>query len=356
MEDVFAIQDEISLAIVEELKVKLMGAEKARPVKRHTEDLDAYNLYLKGRYFSNKRTARALHRAIQCFEQAIERDSEYALAYVGMADSYAMLPAYSKALIPEVLHKAKQAAQKALDIDSTLAEAHASMASISTNLEFDWSSGEEEFKRAIELNPGYATAHHWYALHLMWLGRSEEAIAEIQRALELDPLSLVVNRNVSLVYYLSQDYDLALEAAQKTIDMDPNFSFAHYHLGVAYLQKSMFPEALAAFRKEESIAGDVLGKYFASWTCITYAKMGQIEEARRLLSDFSSQLEQFSNRAYMLAGIYFTLGEYDQGFEWLERAYQERSPEMRLLKVDPLFDCVRADSRFTAMLKKMGLE
>ncbi len=356
MEDVFAIQDEISLAIVEKLKVKLMGAEKARPVKRHTEDLDVYNLYLKGQYFSNKRTARALNRAIECFEQAIGRDSEYALAHVGLADSYAMLPFYSKATIPEVLYKAKQAVQKALDIDSTLAEAHASMALISTNLEFDWSSGEEEFKRGIELNPGYATAHHWYALHLMYLGQSEGAIAEIQRALELDPLSLVVNRDVGQVYYYSRDYDLALEAAQKTIDMDPTFSFAHHCLGLAYLQKSMFPEALAAFQKEKSIAGDVLGNYIDSCTCITYAKMGKIKEARRLLSDFSSQLEQFSNRAYMLAIMHFALGEYDQGFDWLEGAHQERSPDMRLLKVDPLFDCVRADPRFTAMLKKMGLE
>jgi TolB-like protein/predicted Ser/Thr protein kinase len=253
-EDIFAIQDDISLTIVDKLKVKLLKGEKTKLVKRHTEDLDAYNLYLKGRYFWNRRTEESLKKSIDCFNQAIEKDPGYALAYAGLADSYVTLQDYSS-LSPKVtLPKAKQAAYKALEIDGTLAEARNSLAQVLFR-EWDWQGAEKEHKRAIELNPNYASAHHWYALVLAYAARFDEAIAEMKRAWELDPLSLIINRNLGLVLCYAHRYDKAIKQLQKTLEMDPSFSLAHASLGLVYLRKAMYQEALTELQKESDIRG-----------------------------------------------------------------------------------------------------
>jgi len=355
MEDIFAIQDEISLAIVDKLKVKLLGQEKARLRKRYTDNIEAYNLYLQGRYFWSKRTEEDIKRAIQYFKQVIEKDPDYALAYAGMADSYNDLPTYSSFPPAETYPKAKEAAIKALEIDDTLAEAHSSLGVIRTESEWDWDGAEREFARALELNPASATAHHGYAYLLMLVGRFDEAIKEIKQAKELDPLSLAINRELGQIFLFARQYDQATEQSHKTIKMDPNFTYAHLLLGLAYGQKSMYEEALAELHKER----DILGRWDAfveAYIGVTYALMGKKGEAQQVLDDLMERSKQEYVPSYALALLYFALEKNDQGFLWLDKAYVERDVWLRYLKIDPDFDSVRSDPRFTALLKKMGLE
>jgi len=354
MKDIFAIQDEISLAIVDKLKVKLLGGEKAKLVKRHTEDLEAHNLYMRGRFFWNKRTDEGLRKAIEYFEHTIEKDPNYALAYAGLADSYIILQDYSYVSPKDIYPKAKEAVRKALEIDGTLAEAHTSLAQI-TFRHWDWEGGEREFKRAMELTPNYATAHHWYALLLMYLDRFDEAIEEIKRAHELDPLSLVINRNAAMVFYFARRYDRALEAFKNTLELDPNFSMAHAYLGKVYLQMAMYEEALREFQKEKDITGrsDPLVE---TWRGIAYESLGRRGEAQQVLDDLLEHAKKAYVPPLLLANLYFALGEKDEGFKWLDKSYEERDSTLLEIKVDPGLDSVRSDPRFTALLKKMGLE
>jgi serine/threonine-protein kinase len=353
-EDIFCIQDEISLAIVDKLKVKLLGGEKTKILKRHTHDLDAYNMYLKGRYFWGKRTEESLKKGIEYFNQAIEKDPNYTLAYAGLADSYITLGDYSFLPPKPLLQKAKEAARKALDIDATLAEAHNSLAHAMFR-EWDWEGAEREHNRAIELNPNYASAHHWYALLLMYAGRFDEAIAEMKRAWELDPLSLIINRNLGLTLYYARRYDLALEQLQKTLEMDPTFSMVHAALGEVYLQKSMHEEALKEFQKEADIHGR-LNQHEEAWRGIAYLKTGNRDEAQKILDDLLEQAKQAYVAPTRLASLYFAFGEDDEGFRWLDRSYQEHDSTLLEIKVDPGFDGVRSDPRFKELLKKVGLE
>ncbi|MCK4403561.1 MAG: protein kinase [candidate division Zixibacteria bacterium] len=355
LEDVFAIQEEISMAIVDKLKVKLLGREKAKLVKRHTENLEAHSLYLKGRYFWNKRTEEDLKKSIEYFKQAIEKDPDYALAYAGMADSYNDLPSYSSFPPAETYPKAKEAAIKALEIDDTLAEAHSSLGVIRTESEWDWDGAEREFARALELNPASATTHHGYAYLLMLVARFDEAITEMKRAHELDPLSLAINRNLGQVFYFACQYDQAIEQLQKTIEMDPSFSYAHFLLGLAYGQKSMYKEALAELQKEKSLSGG-WNPFAEAWFAIVYVAMGIRGKAQEVLDDLMERSKQEYVPSYMLALSYFALEKNDQGFLWLDKAYVKRDVWLRYLKIEPGFDSVRSDPRFTALLKKMGLE
>jgi serine/threonine-protein kinase len=360
MEDVFAIQDEISLAIVDKLKVKLLGDEKEKLVKRHTDNQEAYNLYLKGRYFWNRRTEEDLEKSIECFKQAIEKDPDYALAYTGLADSYIALPTYSFSFFPpkEAFPKAKGAALRALEIDDTLGEAYASLALIKLDYDWDWAGAEKQFKQAIELNPGYATAHHWYAIYLLYMARFDEAIREIKTAQELDPLSLVINRVVGRVFYFARQYDQAIDALLKTIEMEPNCSWVHFHLGIVYLQKSMYEEALAEFHKEKGFprGGEVGDIIILSYLGLVHAKMGKRGEAQEALDELLKKSKKACVSPCVLALIHFALGKNDQGFEWLEKAYDDHDLSLHGIKVEPAFDSVRSDPRFKALLKKMGLE
>jgi len=352
--DIFAIQDEISLAVVDKLKVKLLGGEKSKILKHHTEDLDAYNLYLKGRYFWSKRTEESLAKSMECFNQAIERDPGYALAYAGLADSYVTLQDYASVSPKVTLPKAKEAAHKALEIDSTLAEAHNALAQVMFR-EWDWEGAEREHKRAIELNPNYASAHHWYALLLVYTARFDEAIAEMKKAWELDPLSLIINRNLGLVLYFARRYDQAVEQLQKTLEMDPTFSLAHATLGLAYLQKSMYQEALVELQKESDLrAGS--DAVVEVWRGIACVKVGKRSEAYGILGDLLKRAKQAYVSPVLFAGLHFTLGEIDQGFERLDQAHHERDSRLLEIKVVPEFDHVRSDLRFKALLKNIGLE
>jgi len=353
-EDIFCIQDEISLAIVGKLKVKLLGGEKTRILKRHTNDLDAYNFYLKGRYFWGKRTEESLNKSIEYFNQAVEKDPEYALGHAGLADSYITLQDYSLLSPKPLRQRAKEAARKALKVDPTLAEAHNSLAHVMFR-EWDWEGAEKEHRRAIELNPNYASAHHWYALLLSYAARFDEAIAEMKKAWELDPLSLIINRNLGLVLYFARRYDKAGEQLQKTLEMDPTFSLAHATLGLAYLQKSMYQEALVELQKESDLRGGS-DAVVEVWRGIACVKVGKRSEAYGILDDLLKRAKQAYVSPVLLAVLYLALGENDQGFERLDRAYRERDSRLLEIKVLPEFDGVRSDPRFKELLKKVGLE
>jgi serine/threonine protein kinase/Tfp pilus assembly protein PilF len=356
--DVFAIQDEITLAVADKLRIELLGEEKTKLIKRYTEDIEAFNLYSKGLFYLNKRTGENLKKAIQYFEKAVEKDSGYALAYARLSESQNLITDYISFPPKEVYLqglKARESALKALEIDNTLAEAYTSLGSIKWKYDWDWDGAEQELLRAIELNPGNANAHFVYAYLLMLMARFEEAITEMKLALELDPLSLIINRNLGQLFYRARQYDKAIEALQKTLQMDPDFSVTHFYLGSTYLQKSFYKEALAEFQKEKDIskrqALDPEAMIIA-----TNALMGEREEALQILNDFMEISKDAYVSPYFFAYIHVALGEKDSTFEWLEKAYNERDIYMRWLKVDPLFDSIRSDPRFKALLKKMNLE
>jgi len=351
MEDVFFIQDEITSAIVENLKLTLLGNEKERILKRYTKNPEAYQDYIRGRFFLGKRTEEGLMKAIQCFEEAIADDPNYAMAYAGMANAYFVLPDYS-GIIPEkeAYLKAKESALRALEIDNSVAEAHSALANVKWR-NWDFEGAERDFKKAIELSPGLASVHYFYAYYLTRMGRRDESIKEIKRAQELDPLLLIISRNVGMVFFYARQYDQAIEALQKTLELDPNFKRTHYFLGRAYVQKSRYEEALIEFQKEKNI--------FKKWDPtleynigIAYAKMGKKEEAEQVLDELIKK----SRAYYGIALINFALGENNQGFKWLEKAYEERYGILVSLRVEPGFDSVRSDPRFIALLKKVGLE
>ncbi len=354
-EDIFGIQDEISLTIVNKLKVKLFGEEKAKLTKRHTEDLDAYGLYLKGRYFWNKRTEDSLKKAAGYFEQAIERDPGYALSHVGLADSHILLAEYSFVPPKEAFPKARSAVMKALSIDQTLAEARTSLAFIKTLSDWDWIGAEREFQQAIKFNPGYATAHQWYGEHLTMRGKWVEALEELQRAQELDPLSLVVGVALAVgVLCGPRQYDRVIEESQKVLELDPNFGGALNALGIAYREKAMYEEAIQAFRKARTF--DEGNTWVRAGLGHAYAVSGKNSEAQEVLHE----LEQLSKRKYVppdnIALVYLGLGEKDLTFEYLEKAYQDRCVGMPWLRADPVFDSLRSEPKFKALLERIGLE
>jgi len=354
-EDIFCIQDEISLAVVDKLKVKLLGGEKARLVKHHTEDLDAYDLYLKGRYFWNKRTQESLRKAVQYFEQGIEKDPGYAPAYAGLADSYILLAEYSLHPPRDAFPRAKAAVKKALDIEETLAEAHTSLAYIKTLSDWDWMGAEKEFRQAIEFNPGYATAHQWYGEHLTMRGHYAEAIAEVKRAQELDPLSLITGVALALTLFCgTRRHDQVIEECKKVLEMEPNFGGALNILGMVYRERGMYEDAIQAFQKARTF--DEGNTWVTAELGHAYAVSGNKSEAQKVLDE----LEQLSKRSYVppdnIALVYLGLGERNLTFEYLEKAYEDRSVGLPWLKADPIFDNLRSDPRFTALLKKVGLE
>lgn len=352
--DIFALQDEISLAIVENLKVKLLGEEKAKIVKRYTENLEAYNLYLQGRYFWNKRTEEGFQKAIEYFKQAIEKDQLYALSYAGLADCYDVLGWYSHLSPYEAFPRAMATAMRALEIDDTLADAHASLAAFYLWHDWDWEAAEREFKRSINLNPGYATAHHWYADCLTVMDRSNEAIAEMKRAQELDPLSLIISTDVAKEFLYARKYDQAIQQCRKTLELDPNFYRVYKYLGLAYAKKSMFEEAITVFQKAKDLSAGhpaVLG-----WLGYAYALSGRKREAQKMLNELEKKSTQQYISSIYFSTIYIGLGEKDRAFEWLEKAYNERSVWLIYIHRSPIYDSIRSDPRYTALLKKMDLE
>ncbi len=351
MANLVSLQGEIARDISNKLRTRLSGAEQARVNKSYTENPEAYQLYLKGRYFWNKRTGEALTQSIGYFNQAIERDPNYALAYAGLADAYVLIPVYSDGSPREFLPKAKAAAQKALEIDDTLAEAHTSLANA---LYFDWSFAEadREFRRAIELNPNYPTAHHWYGEYLRTAGRFDEAIAEVKRAQELDPLSLIINSDLGSGYITARQYDKAIEQLRKTIEMDQSFPIAHGTLGDAYALKGLFPEAIAEYKRAQQLRGGVPKQVTVGYAL---AALGQRAEALKMLDQLKETAKTQYVSPYDFALLYTGLGDKEQAFQWLERGYQDHSTDMTELKTDPFFDPLRSDPRFADLVRRVGL-
>jgi TolB-like protein/Tfp pilus assembly protein PilF/class 3 adenylate cyclase len=353
LQGIFAIQDEITGAIVNALKIKLAAALPVQ-TQRNTQ---SYELYLKGRFHWNKRTSEALKKAIEYFRQAIEKDPDYAFAYTGLADCYSSLGLSldAGALSPRAaIPKAKAAAKKASEIDDNLAETHTSLAFIKLNYDWDWSGAETEFKRAIQLNPNYDNAHHWYSHYLLALGRTEESLVESKRALELDRVGLVINLHLGWHYLFARQYDLAINQFHKTLEMDRRYGQVHWYLGQAYGRKGMYREALAELNK----ATDMLKGNVGVKAEIGYvnAVAGKQAAAKKVIKE----LEQVSHRKYVssyhFALIHTGLGERDRAFESLENACKERSDSLVYLKIDPRFDDLRADPRFARVLQRIGLD
>jgi tetratricopeptide (TPR) repeat protein len=321
--------------------------------KRPTQNVEAYELYLKGRYYWNKRTEEGFRRAIEYFGEATEKDRNYGLAYAGLADSYILLGEYGLLPAKEAYAKAREAATKALELDDTLAEAHAALADVKIDYDWDWAGAEREFRRAIELNPGYATAHQWYGELLSSLGRHEEALAEIKRAQQLDPLSLIINTSSGWILLGAGRDDLAIEQLRKTLEIDPNFARAHGDLGMAYLRKGNFPEAVAEFQRAATLSSNIID--YQSGLGHAYARAGKHTEARKLLYELKEHSKQRYVSWYDFAAIYAGLGEKDQAFALLEKAYEQRDPKVTWAKVDPSLDPLRSDPRFQDLLRRIGL-
>jgi serine/threonine protein kinase/Flp pilus assembly protein TadD len=353
LSDIFAVQEEIAKEISEKLRLKLTGEEKQRLAKRYTENTEAYEYYIRGRYHWNRRTPESLQKGIEYFERAIEKDPAYALAYAGLADSYFVLPFYAGTLPREAFEKAKAAAGKALALDDSLAEAHNSLAVVLQLTDWDWEAAEREHRRAIQLNPSHATAHHWYALCLVRLGRLDEAIAEIRRAREMDPLSLIVNADSAWVLYLARRYDQAVEGYRKTLEMDPNFFPAQRHVGMACVQLGQHQQAISEFQKALKLSpGDTFALGQLGHAC---ALAGQKSEAIRILNALKERSRRGYVSAYDLAAVTTGLGDKDQALAWLEKAYQDRAQWLFYAKVEPWMDPLRSDPRFQDLLRRMRL-
>ncbi len=351
--DALALQNKVARAIAEQIQVNLNPRELAVLKNVRVVRPAAYEAYLKGRYFWNKRTADGLKTAVAHFKEAIAIDPNYAQAYAGLADAYALLGDWEYAAMTprEAIPTAKAAAIKALELDDTLGEAHTSLAFCLDVFDWDFEAAETEFQRAIELNPGYATAHHWYAWHLSLSGRTGEAIAEMKRAESFDPLSLIINADLAELLLIAHLYDDSIQQSRKTIEMDPNFGLAHNQLAQAYLQRGMHDEAIAELVKAIRLSG-------GSPTCTAnlaraYAASGRRAEAVQLLGDLKRPSARGYSHASEIAMVYAALGDRDQAMAWLERGYAERVNPSVLLR--PGFDPLRADPRFQGLVRRVGL-
>ena len=344
LRDLLALQDEIARQVAAGMRFKLGGENTQQLTRRYTENVEAYQLYLRGRFFWNQRTLQGLRKGIEYFEQAIKLDPNYALAYAGLADSYALLDLYGGELQPkEIFPQAKSTAQKALELDNTLAEAHTSLAYVKFYYDWDWASAEAEFKRAIELNPNYATAHQWYAEYLFYMQRFDESLAQINRAHELDPFSVIITYELGSPYFYMRQYDQAIENYRKALEMDPHNPLVTFALAVCYEQKGMFDEAVDVLGGKQGSVSPALA--------YIYAVSGKRREAQNMLH----ALMKTPRSPYLIAWVYAGLGDKDQAFASLEKAYEDRDEFMVMLKVDQLLDSLRSDPRFSDVLRRVGL-
>jgi serine/threonine protein kinase/tetratricopeptide (TPR) repeat protein len=354
LEDIFAIQDEIAQEVVKALKIKLLGGEERSLIKNYTANLEAYNLYLQGRYFWNMRTTEDIKKAVDYFSRAVENDPRYAPAYVGLADCYLMLPLYGSLPTKEYTARAKSAISKALEVDEQLPEAYASLAKIKEWSDWDWKGAEQDYRRSIELNPNYATAHHWYAISLTIVGRLDEAMAETRKAIEIDPLSLVIKSTLGDELYFKGEYDRAIEQYLSTLELDKDFANAHGWLAKCYRQKGMLGDAASELEKAAALDGNssrTLGDLGNA-----YALAGNKAKAQEILATILERSRQGFSVNSQAAFIYWGLGDKERTFEALEKAYQQGEIDIRYLKVEPAWQGLRSDDRFRVLLKKMNLE
>ncbi|HLC12109.1 MAG TPA: tetratricopeptide repeat protein [Chthoniobacterales bacterium] len=352
--DLVAIKQAIAQEVTAKLKLKLSSEEQRRLVKRDSSNAEAYQFYLRGRYFWNKRTPDGIKQAIDQFQQAIQRDPNFALGYTGLADSYIALTFYNFAAPHETMPKAKESALKAVALDDTAAEPQASLGNILVNYDWNWSAAEKAFKRSIELKPDYATGHEWYAIHyLTATGRLEEAVQEMKKALELEPASLIMNTFMGATLYYAGRYDEAVDQCRRTIEMDPNFAVAHWHLGLAYEQKQVFDAAIEEFQKAVSLSGG--SPLMKAALGHAYAKSQKKDEANKILGELNELSKQEYVSSYEVATIYVALGDNEQAFQLLEKAYAEHSFHLVRLNVSPHFKAISSDPRFQDLVHSVGL-
>jgi tetratricopeptide (TPR) repeat protein len=353
LRDTPALQNRIASAIVEHTRVTLNPDESAALRRSKTVNPDAFEAYLKGRFFWNKRTREGFQRAIGYFGDAINVDPNFAGAYSGLADSYALLADWENGNLPpqEAFPMARVAATHALELDDHLSEAHTSLALIEDLYDWTWLSAENEYRRALALNPGYATAHHWYAWHLLVMRRDAEGLAEMRKAASLDPLSLIISADLADALSIAHAPDEAMAQSRKTLELDPNFAVAHFLLGQALEQKAMHAEAIAEFRRAIELSGG--NTTFESNLANAYAVSGQKGQALRMVKALESRTNQDSPADASIALVYVGLGDHDRAMDWLERARHARFNPSILLR--PGFDPVRGDARFQALVHAIGL-
>lgn len=353
--DLFQLQSDIVRSIDDTIQAKPSSGENRQiAAKVESVNPEAYRLYLKGRYYWNKRTADDLRQAAECFDQAIAIDSQFALAYAGLADAFVLYPGYGAGTPLEFFPKAETAAKKALEIDETLAEAHASLGYVLFNYDWNFEESDRHMKRALELNPNYAMAHNWYGnANLLAFRRFDEAIEQLKMSQALEPLSIINNADLGNSYLYAGRYEEAIEQFRKTIALDPNFYYAHAYLGRTYLMKKMFREALGEYQIATSLNNDprvlmLLG--------VTYAKMNKKGESTKILAELKAQSKQRYISSYYLALLSTALGRREEAFQWLEKAFVDREGRMTLIEVDPLLDDLRSDERFRNLARRIGLE
>jgi len=352
--ETLALQRQVARAIAEEIRIELTPHERDVLKSVKSVNSEAYEAYLKGRYFWNKRTGDGLRKAVDYFQQAIEKDPNYSQAYTGLADSFALLGDWEYGVLApsEAYPQAKAAATKALALDSNLGEAHISLAFSLDGFDWDFASAEREFRRGIELNPGYATGHQWYAGHLTLFGKDSEAISEMKKAEDLDPLSLIIGADLAEDLLIAHQYEEAIQRSRKTMDLDPHFPLAHYQLGQAFLQKHRYDEAIAELQKAVAFSGSSTTS--TSSLAYAYAVSGRKNQALKILNDLKSQTsEKFSN-APEIALVYLGLDDKDQAMAWLEKGYAERFNPGVLMR--PAFNPLRSDPRFQDLLHRIGLK
>jgi len=352
LKDILVLQDSVARTIANQIRITLTAEQQTRLASPRTVDPEAYEAYLKGRYYWNKRTADALQKASVYFQQAIDRDPAYGAAYSGLADCNSGLAWHGFTSPAHALRRAEAAARKAIEIDPQSAEAHASLALV-LHHRWDWQGAESEFKRALELDPQYANAHHWYGDYLSVKGRHDEALLEARQALKLDPLNLMISTWVALRYYLAQKYDLAMEQSRSTVELDPSFAAAHLLLGEAYRQTGRHEEALAELETAAKLSGD--NPLYRAQVAVAHAVAGQRTEALRIITQLQKTSTERYVSPYGLAQVYAALNNKEQTFKWLQTAYDDRAVWMSYLAVDPVFDRYRLDPRFQDLLRRLRL-
>jgi TolB-like protein/tetratricopeptide (TPR) repeat protein/DNA-binding winged helix-turn-helix (wHTH) protein len=350
--DVLAMQSEVTRAIVDEIRVKLTPGEEARIAHLRQSNPEAYVAYAKGRFFWNKRTEEGLRKAVEFFEQAIDVDPGYALAYVGLADSWVPRAWYAYMPAKEAFPQAMKAVTRALELDPGLAEAHTTLAFLNLYYEWDWAAADREFRRAIELNPNYANAHHWYGEYLSLVGRHEAAIREAQRARELDPLSSIINTWVGSRYYFARKYDIAIDQYRNVVELDPRFVPAHLALGQAYEQTKMFREAIGELERAVDLSGG--SPVYVASLAHAYGVTGRRSDSLRLIDELKKQASRRYVASFDMAIAWLGRGDEERALASLQKALEERSPRLLFLEVEPRFDPLRSDARFQALIKRVG--
>jgi len=351
--DVLAVKQEIAREVTENLRLRLSGEEQKRLVKRDTTNAEAYQLYLKGRFSWNKYTEEGFRKSIENFKQAVEKDPAYALAYSGLADSYSLLGELSVAPPKESFPQARAYAEKALVLDETLADAHLSLGIVKLLYEWDWPAAEKELRRAKELDPNNPQVYHFYGHYLQSVGRVEEAINETKRGVEMDPTSLIISAELGWAYYCARQYDQAISQGRKTLELDPNFIYTSWVIAQSYEQTGRFQESVAELKRARTI--DANWPYIIAELGYAYAASGERSQAEIILEQLKERAAREYIDAILIANIYVGLGQKDQAFAWLEKAYQERSGLMPWLKGEPKWDPLRGDARFADLLRRISL-